>query len=90
MKSNLYWVETGAPGRLAIMARPRAGDWLVDEMRALRTAGVDLVVSLLTDEAVRELGLEEEQGACEIVGLAFSSFPIPDRDVPSGIADFVG
>ena len=83
MKSNLYWVETEAPGRLAIMARPRAGDWLVDEMRALRAAGVDLVVSLLTDDEVRELELEGEAEACTVAALRFQSFPIPDRSVPA-------
>lgn len=82
MKSNLYWVETEAPGRVAIMARPRAGDWLVDEMRALRAAGVDLVVSLLTDDEVRDLELEGEAAACSVAALRFQSFPIPDRSVP--------
>ena len=83
MKSNLYWVETEAPGRLAIMARPRAGDWLVDEVRALRAAGVDLVVSLLTDDEVQELELEGEAEACTVAALRFQSFPIPDRSVPA-------
>lgn len=36
------------PGRLAISARPRGGDWLPDEIRAWLRAGIDTVVSLLT------------------------------------------
>ncbi|MDP1919947.1 MAG: hypothetical protein Q8L14_27115 [Myxococcales bacterium] len=82
MRTNLYWVETGAAGRLATMARPRAGDWLEDEMRGLKTAGIDVVVSLLTHDEVSELGLEGEPQACEQVGLRFRSFPIPDRELP--------
>ena len=34
-------------GRLAIMARPRAGDWLEDEISGWRAQGVEIVVSLL-------------------------------------------
>lgn len=83
MRTNLYWVETGTSGRLAIMARLRAGDWLEDELRGLSTAGVHLVVSLLTAEEVAELELEGEERACDAAGLQHRSFPIPDRDVPS-------
>lgn len=83
MRANLYWVETGVQGRLATMARPRAGDWLLDELRGLRVAGVDVVVSLLTLSEIVELGLEAELSACEAAGLRFCSFPIPDRQVPS-------
>ncbi|MDP3157848.1 MAG: hypothetical protein Q8N23_34575 [Archangium sp.] len=82
MKTDLYWVETGSTGRLATMARPRAGDWLEDEMRGLRAMRVDVVVSLLTDDEVSELDLGAEPQACELAGLTFRRFPIPDREVP--------
>lgn len=82
MRTNLYWVETGVEGRLATMARPRAGDWLEDEMRGLKAAGVDVVVSVLTPDEVGELGLEGEEAACGTAGLRFRSFPITDRQVP--------
>ena len=82
MRTNLHWVETGVTGRLAIMARPRAGDWLEDEVRGLRESGVDIVVSLLTSEEVAELSLQDEAGECAKAGLEFRSFPIPDREVP--------
>lgn len=82
MKANLYWVE---PLRLAIMARPRAGDWLLDELTSLHEQGVNTIVSLLTDDEVRELGLEAEESACTRVGLRFRSFPIPDRELPSSL-----
>ena len=34
--------------RLAIAPRPRGYDWLVDDIRLLKRAGVDLLVSALT------------------------------------------
>ena len=40
--SRLHWIEI--PGRLAIMARPRADDWLEADVTEWRTSGVDLVV----------------------------------------------
>jgi protein-tyrosine phosphatase len=82
IRSTIYWVENTAPGRLGILARPRAGDWLEDEMKALREAGVDILVSLLTAEEVAELELTAEQSHCEATGMAFISFPINDRSTP--------
>lgn len=69
-------------GRLAIMARPRADDWLEVDIADWRTSGVDLVVSLLEKEEVIELGLEREAEFCRVRGIKFVSFPIPDRGVP--------
>lgn len=89
MRTNLYWLETGGVGRLATMARPRAGDWLEDEMSGLKAAGIDVVVSLLTAAEITELGLEGEQAACEAAGLKFRSLPISDRDVPPSEASAI-
>jgi protein-tyrosine phosphatase len=83
MRPNLFWVEGTTPGRLAIAARPRAGDWLEDELRGFGREGVSVVVSLLTIDEVRELGLEGEEAACLKVGLEFRAFPIPDRECPA-------
>ena len=35
-----YWVDTGNPLRLAIVPRPRGGDWLEDELDQMKRAGV--------------------------------------------------
>jgi len=78
--SRLHWIE--APGRLAIMARPRADDWLEVDVAEWKTAGVDLVISLLEREEVSELGLQREAELCRACGIEFISFPIPDRGVP--------
>jgi len=78
--SRLYWIP--GPGRLAIMARPRGNDWLESEIEAWKTAGVEVVVSLLEPEEVSELELAREPALCGERGIAFLSYPIPDRGVP--------
>jgi hypothetical protein len=40
MRAEIFTTRTG-PGVLSTMARLRGGDWLADEMAALRGAGVD-------------------------------------------------
>ncbi|MGO4882581.1 MAG: protein-tyrosine phosphatase family protein [Bryobacteraceae bacterium] len=76
-------------GRLAISARPRGGDWLADEVRGWRTAGVDAVVSLLGPEEEQELGLDAENTAVEDCGIRFVSYPIADRSVPHSVESAV-
>ena len=82
MKAELFWIRTNALGRLAIGPRPRGGDWLADEMRVWKEAGVEFVVSLLTGNEVAELGLADEEQLCDENGMQFLSFPIGDRSVP--------
>lgn len=74
------------------MARPRGGDWLVDEMRALRNAGADLIVSMLTPSEVQELDLHAEADAAAAAGLRFIALPTPDRGLPDStrFGDLVG
>jgi hypothetical protein len=43
MRTELYWIERPWRGRLAIMPRPRGGDWLDDEIQSWRRSGVDVV-----------------------------------------------
>jgi protein-tyrosine phosphatase len=82
MPSDLYWIDHPRTPRLAIMARPRAGDWLEDEVAHWQAEGVALVVSLLEPAEARELGLEGEADVCRAQGIEFVNFPIPDRGVP--------
>ena len=82
MTSRLYTVRRSGPGRLSTMARPRGGDWLADELAALRRRGVDVVVCALTDPELAELELTGEAQAAQAAGLAFVRVPIPDRGVP--------
>jgi hypothetical protein len=68
---------------LAIMPRPRAGDWLSDEIDSWRNANIRTVVSLLESQEIAELGLKEEPQLCASCGIEFVSFPIRDRGVPN-------
>lgn len=82
---EIYWVDPSL-GRVAIIARPRGGEWLNDDARDLKAKGVDVVVSLLTREDEEELQLEGEKEAVESQGILYFSFPIPDGGTPpSGI-----
>lgn len=83
MRTELYWIEGPWLGRLAISPRPRGNDWLEDEVRGWKQAGVDVVVSLLTADEVVELALTEEEKFCHAHGLQFFSFPIIDRSIPA-------
>jgi protein-tyrosine phosphatase len=82
MYSEIYWIAASVPQRLAIMARPRAGDWLEDEVAHWKRSGVELVVSLLERHEIEDLGLEAEPALCTALGIDFLSFPIPDRGIP--------
>jgi protein-tyrosine phosphatase len=86
MKADLFWIEGPWSGRLAILPRPRGGDWLEDEIPAWRSAGVDLVVSTLRPDEVSELDLADEAEWCRKNAIEFISFPIADRSVPSSPA----
>ena len=82
METELYWIDGSWPGKLAIVPRPRGGDWLEDEMQAWRQAGLDVVVSLLTREEGADLDLAQEAELSQTRGIQFIEFPIPDRSVP--------
>jgi protein-tyrosine phosphatase len=83
MRTDLYWIEGPWRGRLAIMPRPRGGDWLEDEIQSWRRSGVDVVVSLLTHEEQMESNLPDEESLCRANGIEFVSLLIVDRSVPS-------
>lgn len=84
---SIYWIDDRLfPGALGIMARPRAGDWLEDEIAGWARDGVARVVSLIEASEVAELGLEREAGLCENNGIAFRSFPIVDRGLPASMS----
>ena len=82
-KPNIYWIPGPWAGKLAILGRPRGGDWLSDEVDGWRDAGIEVVVSLLSADEVFELVLTDEMRLVETSGMRFMSFPIEDYDVPS-------
>jgi protein-tyrosine phosphatase len=88
MKATIYPITAVAPNRIAIVARPRGGDWLCDELTALSREGITVLVSMLTQEESKELGLEKESEECGAKAIAFVNLPIPDRSVPPETNDF--
>lgn len=82
-----HWIPSIEPHRLALMPRPRAGEWLEDEIAAWRTAGIGTVVSMLEAHEVRELGLGGERALCEAAGIELLSHPVPDRGVPRSVPE---
>ena len=82
MRTQLYSIQELSAGQVSIMARPRGGDWLLDEIKSLSEAGVDVLVSLLTPEEVWELDLGKEAEYCSDQKILFYSLPIQDRSIP--------
>jgi protein-tyrosine phosphatase len=83
MNADIYWIAGVPFGRLAILGRPRAGEWLQDEIAGWTASGLTDVVSLLQDHEIAELGLAREAELVRHAGLDFERFPIPDRGVPT-------
>src|SRR5437870_809053 len=83
MTTKLYWIEGPWPGRLAILPRPRGGEWLEDEVQSWQQSGLDVVLSLLTQEEIADLALTREAELCQVYGVQFLSFPIEDRGTPA-------
>jgi protein-tyrosine phosphatase len=82
MKADLFWIPGPWRGRLAIVSRPRGGDWLGDEVASWRRSGIHVAVSLLEDGESAQLQLAQEAEVARVNGIDFISFPIPDRGVP--------
>ncbi len=85
---DVFWIEGKPPAQLAVILRPRGGDWLPHEMLRLRRSGIKTVVSLLEPEEARYLELAQEPAAAREAGLDFLSHPIPDICIPADEAGF--
>lgn len=79
---DLFVVDGVAHGAIAIALRPRGGDWLVDELGGLARAGYGVLVSMLQDDEIAELELDDEARAATAAGLVFVRHPVADRGVP--------
>jgi hypothetical protein len=55
-------------------------------MRGLQQAGINVLVSLLTDREAAELGLAAEADAATAAGIRFHRLPTPDRHPPDRVA----
>ncbi|MBV8880156.1 MAG: dual specificity protein phosphatase family protein [Planctomycetaceae bacterium] len=83
MRTEIFWIDTMGPGRLAVMPRPRGGVGLEEDLRGLKDDGVDILVSLLTPDEEAYLDLQREGEAARRHGLTFHSHPIGDRGIPA-------
>ena len=83
MSPTVYQIDGPWSGQLAIVPRPRGGDWLDDALRSLSDAGFNVVVSLLTPPEAEELGVSDEAKISAKHEMNFMSFPIPDLGVPN-------
>lgn len=80
--TKVYWLNGPWKGKVALAARPRGGDWLADDIADWKRVGIQSILSLLTTEEQLELGLPDEGREVQRQGMKFSSFPIPDLQVP--------
>jgi len=83
---DVFWIN-GTPA-LAIVLRPHGGDWLEDELLRLKNDGVQTLVSLLEADEAEDLGLLDEGLLAQQIGLAYHSYPIPDRQIPPNLSAF--
>ena len=88
MKPDLYKVVWIGDGFLAVMAKPIAGEWIDDELRAIAKEGIIKIVSLLGRHEAFEVGLEQENEYAQKNAMEFVSYPIQDRGLPSSVKEF--
>lgn len=82
MIAEVFWTKEEYPGRIALVLRPRGGEWLEDEAEAWAEAGIDVIVSMLESEENRNFELEREAEFSADHKIEFISCPVPDRGVP--------
>lgn len=83
MPLEIYPVHGPWPGRLAISLPPRSGAWLEQDLRQLKSAGYDCLVSALTGEELEKLNLDGLPEACRRHAIQHVHFPIGNLKVPS-------
>ena len=81
--SELFWI---GGHRLAVAARPAGEPELAEDLRQLRSGGVDILASALQPDEAAGLGLAEEARLAGDAGLEFVSIPVPDAGTPEPAA----
>ncbi len=81
--NDIFWIKGDPPAPLAIVLRPRGGDWLEEELLRMKNNGIQTIVSLLEKQEAAFLDLSDEGRVAKQVGMQFLSFPIPDTQIPS-------
>lgn len=80
MEPPIFWLEN-VP--LAIGPCPEGGRLLEPAIRAIRDAGVDVLVSLQTSNEARQCGLSLEGEKAREAGIEFLNLPITDHSPPN-------
>lgn len=80
---DVFEVETPYAGRLSVCMRPRGGMWLDSDIKRLRAAGWDVLVSALMPREVEELQLAATEQHCAELGIEYVPFPIGNLQVPA-------
>lgn len=86
--NEIFWIDGNPPTSLAVVLRPRGGDWLEEELARFKRGGIHTIVSLLEEEEADWLGLAQEGPLAAQLGMEFLSFPIPDTHVPHNMEAF--
>ncbi|MDR3692324.1 MAG: dual specificity protein phosphatase family protein [Fimbriimonas sp.] len=79
---DFRWIDVPSTGRLAITPHPLGDEALAEDLSRMRSAGVDVLVSMLGRQESEYLGLSEEPVMCAKAGLEFVQAPIIDQSVP--------
>ena len=86
MVPSVFWIDAPDVGRLAVVTRPDPAYGLAQQMQALREAGIDTLVSLLSPDEAAVMGLAEAETAAIAAGMAFDTLPTMDFAVPPSFA----
>ena len=86
--TDVFWIKGNPPAPLAIVLKPRGGDWLEDDLLRMKRDCVETLVSLLEKDEADLLALGDEGPVAEKIGLRFLSYPIPDVHTPPNTAAF--
>lgn len=73
---------TRGPIPLAIVLCPPGGSYLRRALADLKSAGIQTLVSLLSEEQIDMLDLADEGPQANRLGMQFLSHPIPDHNLP--------
>ncbi len=88
--TNIYWIQHRQKPGLAIVARPRGEEHLYDDLLALTSSDIKILVSLLERDEAIDLGLADEAEFAQRADIEFISFPIADGTTPENRLNLCG
>jgi protein-tyrosine phosphatase len=77
-----FWIIGNPPAPLAVVLCPRGGEWIEQDLLAIKRAGIETLVSLLEPKEAEMLGIWDERFIAAHLGLDFLNYPIPDMQTP--------